>query len=110
MNPVQDAAAVLAELNARWDAAADSGDTVTARRVIERVMVWEYVANAYRSGTLDDDIIASMRRVHRAMFRRVDEILGVARPPWWACGRGSTVYADVGVDELVRAIRQAIME
>ena len=111
MNLVQDAAAVLAELNARGDAAEDAGDDTATRRAVERVLVWEYVTNAYQSGTLDGDIIASMRRVHRAIFWRVDQILGVPRPAWWACGRdGRRVYAAFGDDQLLNALRTAVLE
>jgi hypothetical protein len=104
-NSVHDAAYVLAELNARCDAALDAGDRSRARALLARMMVFECVVDA--SPQHRAEILATLRRLHKDLFRRVDHILGVARPLWWVCGRGAP---EVSAEDLVRAVGQAVLE
>lgn len=103
---------VLADLNTRIDAALDRGEN--ARDLVGRLIVWEDAVKAQADGHLKD-AMTTMRGIHTAtkirIFRRLDELLGVPRRPWWACGRDrGRVYDAFSDVELMETLATVVTE
>jgi hypothetical protein len=110
-SPIHDAAAVFAELDARMDAAHDADDHDLAFRMIQRKTVWKFFVDGYQNNHLEKSliIVMALRKNRKDLFRRISEILGVTGD-WWVCGSRLPVAVEVPADDVVRAVRQAVLE